>query len=303
MLLESVEHFLKEKYGEKTWNLIRLRAGVKKYVFVTHERYPDNLMLDIAGAASEVIGKQNNMTRDDFIQFFGVCFVKFFSNYGYDRIIKVSGRHFRDFLSGIDNVHEHMRFGYPKLMSPSFYCAEETSAGLLLHYKSKRNGLYRYVIGQIMEVARAFYGIVPEIKVLEVLSSGIGCHAIYRVNFDNTAFKPLVPDMSVRESRTLSCEIFFQVMPFSFVVSNNMKIAMAGNALTSMLGNVVGDRVDNVFSLRRPRREFLWENVSNQRNHLRFLLSGGLIQRSSANRKKAIIIAGKGLISKGNLLI
>lgn len=262
MLLESVEHFLKEKYGEKTWNLIRLRAGVKKHVFVTHERYPDNLMIDIAGAASEVIGKQNNMNRDDFIQFFGVCFVKFFSNYGYDRIIKVSGRHFRDFLSGIDNLHEHMRFGYPKLMSPSFYCTEETSAGLLLHYKSKRNGFYRYVIGQIMEVARAFYGIALEIKVLEVLSSEIGCHAIYRVNFDNTAFKPLLPDMlSVQESRTLSCEIFFQVMPFSFVVSNNMKIAMAGNALISTLGNVVGDRMDNVFSLRRPRREFLWENV------------------------------------------
>ncbi|XP_074617488.1 soluble guanylate cyclase 88E-like isoform X2 [Acropora palmata] len=262
MLLESVEHFLKEKYGEKTWNLIRLRAGVKKHVFVTHERYPDNLMIDIAGAASEVIGKQNNMNRDDFIQFFGVCFVKFFSNYGYDRIIKVSGRHFRDFLSGIDNLHEHMRFGYPKLMSPSFYCTEETSAGLLLHYKSKRNGFYRYVIGQIMEVARAFYGIALEIKVLEVLSSEIGCHAIYRVNFDNTAFKPLLPDMlSVRESRTLSCEIFFQVMPFSFVVSNNMKIATAGNALISTLGNVVGDRMDNVFSLRRPRREFLWQNI------------------------------------------
>ena len=306
MLLESVEHFLKEKYGEKTWNLIRLRAGVKKHVFVTHERYPDNLMIDVAGAASEVIGKQNNMNRDDFIQFFGVCFVKFFSNYGYDRIIKVSGRHFRDFLSGIDNLHEHMRFGYPKLMSPSFYCTEETSAGLLLHYKSKRNGFYRYVIGQIMEVARAFYGIALEIKVLEVLSSEIGCHAIYRVNFDNTAFKPLLPDMlSVRESRTLSCEIFFQVMPFSFVVSNNMKIATAGNALISTLGNVVGDRMDNVFSLRRPRREFLWENVSNQCNHFRFLLSCGLIKRSWANREKAIIAASKGLtiIAKGNLFV
>ncbi|XP_068724019.1 soluble guanylate cyclase 88E-like [Montipora capricornis] len=262
MLLESVEHFLKEKYGEKTWNLIRLRAGVKKHVFVTHERYPDSLMLDIAGAASEVIGKQTDMTPDDFIQFFGVCFVKFFSNYGYDRIIRVSGRHFRDFLSGIDNLHEHMRFGYPKLMSPSFYCAEETSSGLVLHYKSKRNGLYRYVIGQILEVARTFFDIALEIKVLDVISSGNGCHATYRLNFDNSAFKPIIPDMlAVRENRSLSCETFLQLMPFSFVVSANMKIVIAGDALISTLGGVVGNRANDLFSLRRPRREFSWENI------------------------------------------
>lgn len=121
MLLESVEHFLREKYGEKTWNLIRSRAGVKNHVFVTHERYPDHLILDIASAAAEVIGNQTKMTPDDFIEFFGTCFVKFFSNYGYDRIIKVSGRYFRDFLDGIDNLHEHMRFAYPKLMSPTFF--------------------------------------------------------------------------------------------------------------------------------------------------------------------------------------
>lgn len=265
MLLESVEHFLKEKYGEKTWNLIRLRAGIKSHVFVTHERYPDNLMLDIARTAAEVIGKQTKMTPDDFIQFFGVCFVKFFSNYGYDRIIKVSGRYFRDFLSGIDNLHEHMRFAYPKLMSPTFYCSEETSSGLLLHYKSKRHGFLRYVIGQMMEVAQTFYGIALEMKVLEILSTESGCHVVYRVNFDNSACKPLIPDLlSVRESRDLSCETFLQIMPFSFVVSANMKIVMTGEALLSTLGKfVVGSSVYDVFSLRRPRREFSWENVSN----------------------------------------
>ena len=264
MLLESVEHFLKEKYGQKTWNLIRLRAEVRNHVFVTHERYPDNLMLDIARAAEDIIGKQTKMTSEDFIQFFGVCFVKFFSNYGYDRIIRVSGRHFRDFLRGIDNLHEHMRFAYPKLMSPSFYCSEETTSGLLLHYKSKRRGFLRYVMGQVMEVARTFYGIALEMKVLENHSADTGCHIVYRLSFDNSACKPPIPDrLSVRESRDLSCETFFHIMPFSFVVSANMEITMTGDALLSTLGNVlIGNRVDAVFSLRRPRREFTWENVS-----------------------------------------
>lgn len=264
MLLESVEHFLKEKYGEKTWNLIRLRAGIKHHVFVTHERYPDNLILDIAFAAVDVIGKQTKMTADDFIKFFGTCFVKFFSNYGYDRIIQVSGRYFSDFLSGIDNLHEYMRFAYPKLMSPTFYCSEETSAGLLLHYKSKRHGFERYVVGQIMEVARAFYGIAVEMTVLNNISTETGCHVIYRLKFDNSAFKPHSPDvLSVEQNRDFTCEAFFHIMPFSFVVTPNMKIYMTGEALASTLGNVlIGNRVDAVFTLRRPRREFSWGNVS-----------------------------------------
>jgi len=266
MLLESVEHFLKEKYGEKTWNLIRSRAGVKNHVFVTHERYPDHLILDIACAAAELTGKQTKMTSDDFIEFFGACFVKFFSNYGYDRIIQVSGRYFRDFLDGIDNLHEHMRFAYPKLMSPTFFCSEETSTGLLLQYKSKRRGFLRYVMGQILEVARTFYGITVEMKVLRNNSTETGCHVVYQLNFNNSAFKPPFPDaMSVHQNRDLTCEAFFRIMPFSFVVTPNMKILMTGEALSSTLGNVlIGNRVDSVFTLRRPKRDFSWENVSGQ---------------------------------------
>lgn len=264
MLLESVEHFLKENYGENNWNLIRLRAGVKNHVFVTHERYPDHLMLDIASAAVDVLGKQTKMTSDDFIQFFGTCFVKFFSNYGYDRFIQVSGRHFRDFLSGIDNLHEHMRFAYPKLMSPSFFCSEETSTGLLLHYKSKRRGFLRYVMGQVMEVASMFYSIVVQMTVLKNSSTDKGCHVVYQLNFDNSAFKPPSPDaLSIQQNRDLSCEAFFHIMPFSFLVTPDMKIYMTGEALSSTLGSVlIGNRIDAVFTLRRPRREFSWENVS-----------------------------------------
>lgn len=72
------------------------------------------------------------MILDDFIEFFGICFVKFFSNYGYDRIIKVSGRYFRDFLDGIDNLYEYMWFVYLKFMLLIFFCLEEISIGLLL---------------------------------------------------------------------------------------------------------------------------------------------------------------------------
>lgn len=54
---------------------------------------------------------------------------------------------------GLDNLHEYLKFSYPKMRAPSFYCEEETQHGLKLHYRTKRRGgLIFYVMGQIRQV-------------------------------------------------------------------------------------------------------------------------------------------------------
>lgn len=87
------------------------------------------------------------------MEMFGEDFVGFISHYGYDRFLRVLGRHMRDFLNGLDNLHEYMKFSYPKLKAPSFFVEKETDTDLILHYRSKRKGYIHYVIGQIKEVA------------------------------------------------------------------------------------------------------------------------------------------------------
>ena len=63
-----------------------------------------------------------------------------------------SGHNMRDFLNGLDNLHEYMRYTYPRMRPPSFYVEKETAHGLTLHYRSRRRGFVHYVIGQITEV-------------------------------------------------------------------------------------------------------------------------------------------------------
>lgn len=86
----------------------------------------------------------------------GVCFVSFVSQYGYDRVLSVLGRHMRDFLNGLDNLHEYLKFSYPRMKAPSFICENETKQGLTLHYRSKRRGFVYYTMGQIREVRISF---------------------------------------------------------------------------------------------------------------------------------------------------
>lgn len=101
-------------------------------------------------------GKVLNVDERVFMDAMGVCFVSFVGQYGYDRVLSVLGRHMRDFLNGLDNLHEYLKFSYPRMKAPSFICENETKQGLTLHYRSKRRGFVYYTMGQIREVIQLF---------------------------------------------------------------------------------------------------------------------------------------------------
>lgn len=84
-------------------------------MFVMYERYSEVFMKKIVDLVEYVFGERIDMISDDFMEFFGFCFVKFFSYYGYDCVIWVSGWYLWDFVIGIDNLYEYMWFGYLKL--------------------------------------------------------------------------------------------------------------------------------------------------------------------------------------------
>ena len=264
MLMESVQHFVCEKYGEQVWKEIAERAGAQQ-VYITHQLYSDDLIPSIAIAMAQTLGDTDGMLADDYMRYFGKCFVDFFSHYGYDRIVRRSGRFLRNFLIGIDDLHEHMRFGYPHLQSPVFYCDEETSSGLVLHYHSKRKGFKHYVVGQIEQIASSFYNVQPfKIKIISEGYKKDETHVAYALYFDNSGFKRTAPNHLFPENKKyLSSETFFDIVPFSFVICPDLTISVAGSGIISTLGNrIIGSKANDVFTIRRPKAEFTWQNVS-----------------------------------------
>ena len=77
------------------------------------------------------------ITEKEFFDQMGVHFVGFVGQYGYDRVLSVLGRHVRDFLNGLDNLHEYLKFSYPRMRAPSFICENETREGW--HYRIVAN--------------------------------------------------------------------------------------------------------------------------------------------------------------------
>nr|CAD7255810.1 unnamed protein product [Timema shepardi] len=160
------------EYGEEIWREILERAGCKYTVFNTHQIYPDNLVPNLAAASAEVTGP--GATAEQFMEFFGRCFVRFFSNFGYDQTIKATGRYFSDFLQSVDNIHLQMRFTYPKMKSPSMYITHVDPEGVVLVYRSTRQGFIQYFMGKVPTVMILSPSPSPFERLVELLSPPFG---------------------------------------------------------------------------------------------------------------------------------
>ncbi|XP_018377678.1 PREDICTED: soluble guanylate cyclase 89Da-like [Trachymyrmex cornetzi] len=267
MLLESVQYFIQLEFGEEVWLRILEKADCKHIVFNTRHIYPDVLMTNLAMALAAYTGD----SMDNIMQFFGKCFVRFFSNLGYDCTIKATGRYFCDFLQSVDNIHMQMRFTYPKMKSPSMYTTHVDPQGVVLVYRSTRQGFTHYLMGQLFQIAKDLYNTELDIKVLESSNNIPGSRSVmvkFRINFNNQQYIAKNNRMNTplgRELPPISCTFFLRLFPFGVIMNKDMRILGVGDKLLQAWGgttSILNRHVSEIFKLRRPKGiPFTWGNV------------------------------------------
>ncbi|KAL1110601.1 hypothetical protein AAG570_008129 [Ranatra chinensis] len=265
LLLENLAGYIKKKYGEDKWEEIRRRAGVEQPSFSVHQVYSECLIPKLATNAMQVLG----ITEREFFEQMGVHFVGFVGQYGYDRVLSVLGRHMRDFLNGLDNLHEYLKFSYPRMRAPSFICENETRNGLTLHYRSKRQGFVYYTMGQIKEVARHFYHKDMTIELIreEMLMDTV--HVTFQLSFDNRAFTLASLTMTREEKHLpIGASVLFEIFPFCIVFSADMIVRSIGNSLVVIMPDLVGKVLTNWFDLVRPLIAFNFQTILNRTNNI-----------------------------------
>ncbi|TMW51854.1 hypothetical protein DOY81_003099 [Sarcophaga bullata] len=276
MLYESVAFYVQKEYGQDIWKQVCQIVDCKYSTFKTHQIYPDKLMPDFAAALATVTGQ----TFDYFMNFFGKCFVRFFSNFGYDRMIRSTGRYFCDFLQSIDNIHLQMRFTYPKMKSPSMQLAHTDNEGAIIIYRSGRTGMSKYLIGQMTEVAEEFYNLKIKAYVIEsqndisggttgpIKLSDVPLTVIvkYRLDFDNHEYMAKRVNVMAHPSQlklpAVNMSVFLDLFPFTLILDRKMLITHAGEKIfeTWILHNpgknpkdFIGSPLVDLFACRRPR--------------------------------------------------
>ncbi|ESO97685.1 hypothetical protein LOTGIDRAFT_104058 [Lottia gigantea] len=258
LLFESIQHFIQLDYGEEAWQQILEHAGIKNMVFTTHKIYRDQIMLDLAASASHVV---QDKTSEEYLGYFGTCFVDFCASYGYDKILRTAGRNYRDFLIGIDNLHETIRFSYPKLKSPSFIVESEDANGCTLIYRSVRQGYTSYVAGQLSHCAKKFYNVDVKVTLKENVVKNNRTNATFRLEFDNKGYDHVKKAAICPEYRTVLGATFLKLFPFCILFDEKFVIQHVGESLANLIGNVTKTKLEDHFSLRRPLFDFTWENI------------------------------------------
>ena len=68
----------------------------------------------------------------------GKTFPKFASQYGLDKTVNLLGRNFRDFVTNLDNLHDYLKFKFPRLKPPSFFVEDESDRSKLKYMFSTK---------------------------------------------------------------------------------------------------------------------------------------------------------------------
>ncbi|XP_050308159.1 soluble guanylate cyclase 88E isoform X2 [Anthonomus grandis grandis] len=288
LIIENMAEYIKATYGEDKWEEIRRSAGVDQPSFSTHQVYPEGLIPRLSKKAVQIL----KVSEKEFFDQMGVFFIGFVSQYGYDRVLSVLGRHMRDFLNGLDNLHEYLKFSYPRMRAPSFICENETKHGLTLHYRSKRRGFVYYTMGQIREVARHFYHKEMKIELVreELLFDMV--HVTFQLTFDNRAFTLASLTMTREEKHLpISASVLFEIFPFCIVFGSDMVVRSIGNSLMVIMPDLLGKKITNWFDLVRPLTAFKFSSILNRTNNIFELVTVEPILNDKPSGRQELIMS------------
>ncbi|XP_073993141.1 soluble guanylate cyclase 89Db-like [Rhodnius prolixus] len=265
MLLESIQHFIQQEYGEGGWLKVVAHVGCHS-VFNTLHVYDDNTIHKLANACTNVL--DSNLDSNKYMNLFGKSFIRFCSTFGYNKIIQASGRFFTDFLQNVDNIHLQMRFTYPKMNSPSMYVTDMDRNGATLVYRSSRSGFKYYFMGQLEEIANQFFKTLITIQVLQEYLTDDGFKNVtikFRLNYDNSEFIGRTESLIVNTTLSpLPSEFLMRLFPYSVMFGRNLRILGAGSKLFSIFCDMklMHSPVAGILKIRRPKGiSFTWNNI------------------------------------------
>ncbi|XP_053605241.1 soluble guanylate cyclase 89Da-like [Plodia interpunctella] len=211
--------------------------------------------------------KQKFGTPEKVMHFFGRCFVKFFSNYGYDTMIRATGRYFCTFLQSVDSIHQRMRFTFPRMRSPSMQLTRAHRHGAELVYSSGRTGYTHYLMGQLYEIAEDIFSLKLKVTIVkEGVEDNLNV-AVLRLEFDNSDYV-----QSLMLKKSLPCplpavpaSLLLQLFPFGVLLDRKMKILMAGEKLVQAWGGpcnrIAKSSISEILRLRKPKISLTWDKV------------------------------------------
>ncbi|KAG5448215.1 Soluble guanylate cyclase gcy-31 [Clonorchis sinensis] len=261
LLIVGVQHFIETYYGQHIWPLVVARAGLTTLDYQTQKIYSETIIERLMVALSQETGR----TVEDLRYQNGLSFAAFTTDYGYEKLLRVQGRSFIHLLRNLDNLHEHLRFSYPKIRPPSFFTVTETVDSIKLVYSSKRVGYEHYVRGQLINLAKRFFNLNITVTLISRWMEGLVHHVMYEITHDGKTWGLPGGDYTQTTlptwSPTLHSDEFFSVVSFFILITPTMIIQRASESFNRFDNELEGSVFSEKFLIGRPYINATFEEV------------------------------------------
>ncbi|VDP76246.1 unnamed protein product [Echinostoma caproni] len=263
LLIVGVQHFIETTYGSECWNRVVERAGLGAAVtYQTQKVYSETIIERILEALSEEIGE----TVDELSYQSGLYFAAFTTHSGYEKLLRVQGRDFIHFLQNLDNLHEHLRFSYPKIRPPSFFVKSNSSARIELVYSSKRLGYVHYVRGQLVNLAKQFFDLDIHVRLLGQEREGLVNHVTYEITHEGKSWGSLEADYEEQGlpewGNTVRADEFFTLFSFYLVLTRDLQLKKVSQSFRNLDPEIEGANLSDKFLIARPYISVTFDAVS-----------------------------------------
>lgn len=301
LVYQSLERMIIRRYGLEIWEEICqiLTFEISSdYTFCVHKQYDDGLALQIVQVASEIIGISN----DNLLEMFGEQFIFLCREAGYGKLLESLAPTLQEFISSLNNLHDHLAEIYSGMNSPRFNCRDQDDGTLIMTYQSSRLGLEGMVVGSIKSIAKEIFN--TDIRVVIRKKMTKYTPASFIITYKSIAMIRKIVNLKeiyrksgkVDRNELLSLD-FSSLFPFHFVMTQNFEIIQIGKALSRvLLKSLVCHKklnAKNIFRIIKPNVDFQFEDIilhtHNQFifeiNHLdyKFRLKGQIVHVRSSN--------------------
>jgi hypothetical protein len=174
---KSIENLVIEKFGQQTWEEIKIKSGVEVDFFMSNEPYPDDITFKIVGAISEV----TKLSAHDILVTFGHYWILKTGAEKYAGLMQSGGDNLREFLINLPAFHNRVMLIYPKLQPPEFKVDNIQPRSIDVLYYSHREGLQPFVLG-LLQGLGLMYKTEVEVILKDGKHSGLS-HDIFNVSW------------------------------------------------------------------------------------------------------------------------
>merc|ERR1719219_3289832 len=217
-----------------------------------------------------------SLKDEEFYEGMGKYFVTLCQEAGYGKLLTQLGRRIRDFYLNLDNLHDYLKYTFPKMKAPSFFIEAEDEGHLHMQYRTRRRGFHFYVQGQVKELAKMLFTHTKQfenkldckLKKQEIVFDTAVFH--YELTFQNHGFVEHRKALEERKdtSMPIRAGVFFDMFPFCILYEKDMTIKNMGTALRYCIPLSVGKKLGEYWELMKPLIDFKYEVIESRLNSM-----------------------------------